>query len=131
MKRLIWIFLCIFLVSCSTGNESRDYFLTPRTLYVTFEDENISVSGRLETSSKQLSFYPDSPEGLCICLTEDGGEVSYGGMVFEGSVAELSRLMPLYRALTEGTLVMNKDGTAEGNSFKLTVHKEIGEADFE
>ncbi len=125
MKRLLTVFLCVFLVSCSVENENKDYFLTPRTLHVTFEDQGVSILGRLETSTKGLTFYPDNAQGLCICLTNDGGHVSYNGIEFGGSVAEASRLMPLYQALTKGSLVLTKDGVAKGNGFKLTVHKEI------
>lgn len=131
MKRLAIIMFCIFLVSCSQKSDEENYFASSRKLYVTFESHGKSLTGTLETEKDQIVFLPDSPKGLRICLTPHGGSVSYDGIEFAGSVAEMTELKSLYDALhDEGAeLKFSKDRSGlpqvTGKDFKLTVHKEL------
>ena len=130
MKRLTWILLCVFLVSCSANTVSEDYFLEPRVLQVTFEHRGTSLTGRLETARDSLTFYPDVPKGLVITLRENGGEVRYGDMVFEGEMLEMTRLNTLYQAIKNKAFTITGEEyplVFEGDGYKLTVHEELSE----
>lgn len=133
MKKLLLLLLCFFLVSCNATQEPKDYFLTPRCLYVTFDDGTLNTKGVLQISSESLTFSPDIPKGMCIELDKDGGNISYNGLMFEGELTELSRFRPLLDAVTNGTVKLTyKKGQpypskAEGTNFTLSVHKELSE----
>lgn len=124
MKRLSIIFLCIFLLSCSSGNTAKGYSIIGKALDVTFEDGATATRGVLVTGEDFIEFSPETPSGLVIRITEDGGSVSYGSLVFEDSVG-VSRLMPLFEALQSGDLTAPQPDVIQGNGFKITIHKEI------
>ena len=127
MKRVILLILCLLLVSCEKAEE--DYFLQPRILQITFEQDGVTLDGRLETSSEEIRFYPDEPEGVVIRIDSGGGEISYSDIVFE-DVTEEARLKAFWDQLTEGALRLTFSkkpypDIIEGSNFKITVHKEL------
>ena len=130
MKRLALIFVFVFLTSCASGTVNEDYFLTPHTLSVTFDDGKAVLSGTLEVAPEEMLFYPDTPKGLCIKISSDGGEVSYGSLKFGSEVVEMSRLCTLFEAIQEKKIKITFGNapyplSVEGEGFRLTVHEEI------
>lgn len=130
VKRAVLLFIFIFLVSCSDKKPDADYFDLPRLLYVTFEDESGEIDGTLEVEEGCLRFSPSSPEGVVIELTDEGGRISLGELVFESGVTELSRLTPLFEGLKSKSLKMtfgekSHPLTVSSDGYKLTIHKEI------
>ena len=128
MKKILLLLFLILLTSCK-GEEKADYLLTPHELDVTLCHREVSLEGTLKISPDEITFLPDSPEGLRVTVNADGGEVCYGDMVFGNEAAGLTRLMPLYTELTEGNLNVVFDGERPeaivGRDFKITIHKEI------
>ena len=127
MKRVILLIFCLLLVSCEKADE--DYFLQPRILQISFEQDGVTLEGRLETSHEEIRFYPDTPEDVVIRIHSDGGEISYREIVFD-DVAEESRLKAFWDEMTDGTLRLSFNKKSypdiiEGKDFKITVHKEI------
>ena len=125
MKRLIIILICLFLVSCQRAEQ--DYFSQPRILYVTLECGDRAVTGRLEAEGERTTFYPDKPEGLEITVTEDGGAVSYKGLVFENSTVAMTYVSALHRALYGAKITCGDKGYPDKftlENITVTVHKE-------
>lgn len=128
MKRLTAVLLCIFLVSCNKAEQ--DYFSLPRALYVTLESGETTVTGRLETGRKKTVFYPDTPKGLEITVTENGGTLSYEGLVFENSTVGMTYIYQLHEALSDGSASVifgdqEYPDTVTADGIRMTVHKEL------
>lgn len=130
MKRLAIIIPCIFLLLCSSCSPKKEYSLLGKALDVTFEDGDVSTRGILVTGDDFIEFSPETPSGLVICITEEGGSVSWGSLRFEDGVVPSSRLMPLFEALQSNDFTMTfgkaqHPHTVEGDGFKIKIHKEI------
>lgn len=121
MKRLIFLLLCLFLVSCSEES-FEDYFERERRLSVTFSDALGEIDGVLRVGDG-IFFYPDGMEGVELEILNGSVVAKFGDITLDPtSLSRLCVLSGIKSAKTEG----KKHPTRiSGEGYEIIIKEEL------
>ena len=121
MKKLVFVLLCLFLVSCS-DESFEDYFQRERRLSVTFSDALGEIDGVLWVG-ESIFFYPDGMEGVELKILKDSVVAKFGDITLDPtSLSRLGVLSGIRNGKTEG----KKHPTRiSGDGYEIIIKEEL------